>query len=242
MQGIEINTAQNVVIRYELAAFRDRLLAFLLDQAILWVSYFILLFLGMAAVSWSSASYVYYLVLMPLLFFYSLASEIIGNGQSIGKLALGIKVVKMNGKECGMSDYLVRWAFRIVDIWLSLGSLASILISSTEKNQRLGDIVGNTAVIRLRPSLHFRMNDLLNINSLENYQPVYAGVRQLSEDDMIVLKSLLERCRRHNNRAHIEALNQLVQRLKDELSLTEVPKNKMEFLRTLLKDYIVLTR
>src|SRR6185295_3491620 len=124
MRTIEITTTQNVTIEYELANVRDHILAFVIDVVIMWGSILVLVILLEIVLPKPLTQYISYFVIVPVFFFYSLVSEIAANGQTWGKKALGIKVVKIDGKEAGMSDYLIRWTFRMVDIYFSLGSVA----------------------------------------------------------------------------------------------------------------------
>lgn len=241
MPNIEINTAQNVTIQYELASVRDRILAFLLDFLILSGGMTILGF-TFAIILGSAFDYAWYFILLPILFFYSIVSEIIGNGQSIGKLALQIKIVKITGKQPATGDYLLRWAFRFIDIYASFGSVASLLISSSAKGQRMGDMLANTAVIKAKPTMNMSLSDLLNISTIDTYQPQYPEIRKMTEEDMLLVKTVIERARKYPNTAHMEALDMLVRHMVQQLQLTSMPINKTEFLRTLLRDYIVLTR
>jgi uncharacterized RDD family membrane protein YckC len=241
MRNIEINTAQNVTIQYELASLKDRILAFLLDSLILWGGLIILgiffnLLLGTAY------DYAVYLILVPTFLFYSILSEIIGNGQSIGKLALSIKVVKLTGKEPSLGDYMMRWVFRFIDIYMSLGSIASLLVSSSAKGQRMGDMLANTAIIKAKPTMLMTLNDLMSISTIDTYTPQYPSIKSMHEEDMLLVKTVIERARKHPNDAHMEALDMMVKYMMEQLGITKIPANKSEFLRTLLRDYIVLTR
>src|SRR5690606_13798469 len=118
-----------------------------------------------------------YFAMIGIFVIYQLFSEILADGQSWGKKAMGIKVVRIDGKEPGLSDYFLRAIFHITDTFASLGILAALMISSSEKKQRLGDMTANTAVIRVRFNLRFRLEDILKINTLENYEPTYPEVR-----------------------------------------------------------------
>ncbi len=242
MRTIEITTTQNVTIEYELASFRDRFFAFFID---FWILNFAILLLYLAwwySFGMDNIEYFLYLVLLPIYLFYSLASDVWMNGQTLGKKAIGIKVAKLNGKQPVISDYLIRWAFRLVDIWFSSGTIAAVLVNSTVRGQRLGDMLAHTTVIKVRSSLSIGITDVLRINTRENYQPQYPQVRSLSESDMLLIKSVIERTKKYKNTAHNEALEQLVQKLKAVLNISETPKDKIAFLKTLLNDYIVLTR
>lgn len=242
MRTIEINTTQNVTIEYELATFRDRFFAFFIDSCILNFGLIILFFGWLWVFSGSDETYFLYLVILPIYLFYTLSNEIWFNGQTPGKMAIGIKVAKINGKEPVISDYLIRWAFRLIDIWFSSGTIAAVLVNSTQRGQRLGDMLAHTTVIKVRASLNIGIGDVLRINTRENYDPLYPQVRNLSEQDMLLIKSTIERMKKYNNNAHREALDMLVEKLKNLLEINETPKDKIAFLKTLLNDYIVLTR
>ncbi len=249
MQTIDIRTTQNVTIEYELASLRERALAFFVDMLIVGMAYFILLFLVLGAfgdVIFGENGLLTNFIfgLLPVVGFmaYQFLSEVLANGQSWGKKALGIKVVRLDGAEPGLSDYFLRAVFHIVDTIASLGVLAALLISSSPKNQRLGDMTANTTVIRVRAQTRFRLEDILKISSIENYQPVYPEVRSLSEQDMLLIKHLIARYRQYPNPAHAKAVNEAAAYLVQLLDIQEIPRDKIEFLKTLIRDYIVLTR
>lgn len=246
MQTIDIRTTQNVTIEYELASLRERVIAFCIDLIIIGTIYVILLAFVSNVFGQDSSDVIGFLVgIFPLFAFlcYHLFSEILANGQSWGKKAMGIKVVRLDGQEPGLSDFLLRAIFHIVDSVISIGIVAALLISSSGKNQRLGDITANTTVIRTKHNLRFRLMDILKINTLDDYEPKYPAVRKLSEQDMLLIKGIINRQRNHPNAAHNEALDLLVNRL---CSLLEVEKparrDRIDFLKTLIRDYIVLTR
>ena len=244
MASIEILTSQNVPIEYELAGLRDRSLAFLLDFVII-IGAMIVLRIILAIIAITSMSaylYLTYFVILPIFFFYSLCMEIFCDGQSVGKMALRIKVVKLNGSEVTLSDYFIRWMFRMVDIYFSLGSIASMLVGSSEKGQRMGDIVANTTVIRLNPRHVMHLGDLLRIGTLENYTPKFPEVKNLNEEDMLTVKAVIERYSKFPNDAHHEAVEFASKTIASSIQLEKIPVNRIEFLKTVLKDYVVLTR
>lgn len=184
----------------------------------------------------------YTLFLLPIYLFYSLALESIMDGQTIGKRTMGIKVVKLTGSEPILNDYLIRWTFRMLDIWGSLGMIASLLIGSSPKRQRLGDIIANTTVIRIRSSMNLNFEDINRIKSLDNYEVSYPGVRQFSEKDMLLIKTALNRFNRYPNEAHRAALNEVLRIVIEKLQIQKRPAKPLQFLKTVINDYIVLTR
>lgn len=248
MQTIDIRTTQNVTIQYELASLRERIFAFVIDLLIITALYLVVLFVIFTLFGFEvlEAPFIGGLIfgLLPIggLMSYHLISEMLAQGQSWGKKIMGLRVVRLDGREPTASDYLLRAVFQLVDTLFSGGVVAAILISSTTRRQRLGDMTANTSVIRLRNALSFRLEDILRINSLADYQPQYPGVRQLSEQDMLVIKNAINRYRKYPNEAHQTALEELCTRLQELLQLADLPNDRVEFLKTLLRDYIVLTR
>ena len=114
--------------------------------------------------------------------------------------------------------------------------------SSTSFGQRLGGLVSNSTVVRLNPRQRVQLQDLLKISTISNYEPKYPAVRNFSEQDMLLVKQTLERYRKYKNDAHKQAVLELVEVMKKELDIQDEIKNKLEFLKTLIRDYIVLTR
>ncbi|MCC7302294.1 MAG: RDD family protein [Bacteroidia bacterium] len=248
MQTIEINTAQNVPIVYELGGLRDRLLAYLIDMITLMGTLWLLTILFTLAIptlgQTGSEVGLYSLIILLILifFFYTPAMELFNNGQSLGKMAFKIKVVRLDGGELTSTDILTRWMFRMLDIYFCAGSVAAMLVSSTEKGQRLGDLMGNTTVIRLQPRMSMALSDVLKIQSIADYTPLYPDARNIHEDDMLVIKNVLERQQKFPNPAHGQAVSLAATRIAGLLKLDAVPKNKIVFLKTVLKDYVVMTR
>ncbi|MBL7837449.1 MAG: RDD family protein [Bacteroidetes bacterium] len=242
MQTIEINTAQNVKIEYQLAGLAHRAFAYLIDLAtllVLWIIYFNTfepdLSLGLN----------YSTIIVLLLFvFYSLISELLANGQSLGKFAMGIKVIKMNGDELEFYDYFSRWALRFIDIYFSFGTIAAILIVSNKNGQRLGDLIGGTTVINKRSSFGFQLSDILRLNQKdrENYNFQYPLSHRLEEKDVLLIKSLLYRKQKYNNLAHQEALDMMVKKVAKLVDADSIPNDKQAFLNKIMTEYIILTR
>lgn len=240
MNKIEITTTQNVTIEHELSPLIYRMVAFLLDLIILVVGCSILA-LVVEGIFGKAADIVMYFTIVPILFFYSLAFEYFNNGQSIGKKALRLRVIKKDGGKVLFLDYAMRWVFRTIDIYGSFGSIASLGIMASSKNQRLGDFLANTVVVRVGKTERMQLTNLLRLNQLENYVPTYPQVINMNEEAMLIVKETLQKNKIQNNYAHQKALDFLVEKIENELEL-KAPTDKIKFLNTLLKDYVVLTR
>lgn len=247
-KSIEITTTQNVTIEYELAKLRERAVAWLLDTLIVAIGYMILVQLVrlifnnevLDSIGWGMV-----VGILPFVTFfaYHTLMEIFNTGQSVGKMVMSIKVVRLDGKDPEWSDVLLRAVLQLIDSIFSFGVIGALLIKTTAKGQRLGDMAANTTLIKIQGyPYQYRLQDILSISTLHNYEPVYPQVRHLSERDMIYIKSALSRFQKYPNRAHNDIIEDLVTELMPILQIEQRPLNRPEFLRTLLRDYIVLTR
>lgn len=242
MSTIEINTSQNVKIEYQLAGLALRLFAYLIDLAVLVVS--IIVFTNIFSDVKISNINLSIIFLMFYLVFYSLLSEVIGNGQSIGKLAMGIKVIKINGDELEFYDYFGRWTLRFIDIYFSLGIIASIMVISNKNGQRLGDLIGGTIVIKKRSTFGFKLGDILKLNQKDrdNYEFEYPLARKLEEKDVLLIKNLIYRKQSYRNKSHQQAYDALVKRIAEVVDVPQIPNDKEAFLNKVMTEYIILTR
>lgn len=246
MKTIDIRTTQNVAIEYTLARLGERGLAVAIDLIIVVGVYLLFITLLLRAFD-SLATQIplsVYTLYLPITTFigYCFFMELLAHGQTVGKRLMGLKVMRIDGESPLLSDYLLRAFFQLADLLLSSGVLGALLISSTPRRQRFGDLAANTTVIKVRTPASFQLDDILRISSIDNYQPRYPEVRQLSEEDMLLIKTVLSRYQRYSNAAHIQAVNELVEGIHQRTGLQPRAEAPVEFLRTLIKDYIVLTR
>jgi uncharacterized RDD family membrane protein YckC len=216
MRKIDITTSQNVTIEYELATVKERISSTLIDMIIIYIgsllSYGLLVLLtGMGK------SFNYIIITIPGSFFYHLLFESLNHGQTLGKKALKIRVVKITGERPVFFDFMMRTVFRVIDIASTLGTLALITISSSGRGQRVGDFFADTTVVRLMNFNSFSLNRILSMEKLKNYTPKYP------------------------NDSHINALSLLVKKIEGQLGIV-APPDKIIFLNTLIKDYVSLTR
>ena len=99
---IEIVTAQHVVIEYQLASLSERFLAMMIDLFLTYMSLFFVL------VGFSSLANYISIIFLPGFLAYHILSEWLLGGQSIGKRAVGVKVVQLNGDPPSFDQCLLR--------------------------------------------------------------------------------------------------------------------------------------
>lgn len=245
MSQLTINTTQNVNINFTAASLGQRLLSFMTDSliqlayiiTILWLVFNIL---GVSEAiknwdSWSQAA-VYIIVFLPIMF-YTIIQESIFEGQTIGKRLLKIKVVKIDGYQATFGDYLIRWLFRVIDIFSNTGLVALISIIVSDKSQRLGDISAGTAVISLKNNVTINSTILEEIDA--EYQPVYPLVIKLSDNDVRIIKETYNDARRIND---AELVHKLRLKIEEVTGIKNQSGNNHDFIKTIMKDYSFYTQ
>lgn len=238
MEYVRIDTTQNVAIDYEIASLGERILAYLVDLLV-FVAYAItwsIIITGIIDyISFTDA--LIWVIALPL-FFYDLLCEIIMNGQSFGKKAMKIKVVKLDGSQPTLGSYLLRWLLRLIEGgFFCYGAVAMLVYLLNGKGQRLGDIAAGTTVIKLKPRV--ALTEVTTSHDLHaTYFPQYPQASHLSDRDAAIIKDLLAASIRERNMSMLTALSARVQGL---LDIKEVADPE-EFLKTVLKDFTYYTQ
>lgn len=244
MESVTIQTTQNVRIDYELAKTGSRVSAFLIDAVAFTILYWIIsLLLVNFMDSPGDFSILAFGTIFGFLGYYFLL-ELFNRGQTIGKKVVGLRVIRLDGRDPTPADFLTRSVFLLPDVLLSSGIPAMLLISSGRYKQRLGDMVAGTVVIQTAISSAFTLEEIMGITSREDHEPEFPGVQRFTNNDMMVVKHTLQRSLKYGNAAHKLAVRKLAIRIADELELDkkEVKYTPEKFLEKVLLDFIVLTR
>lgn len=231
MDNFQIETAQNISILQNVASVGDRILAFIIDSFILGL-YLISTGLVISGAGLDAAGeWVYYMVMgVPLLLYY-LLWESLWNGQTPGKAALKLRVVKLDGTQPAFSNYILRWLLRILDISLSSGAIAVVTILLNGKGQRLGDLAAGTTVISEKQQIGLEHTLIVDIP--ENYQPKYPQVSILKDNDIQQIKNLYRSALLNGDHHIILSLSEKLSQLLDIKPL----QRPVDFVRQVISDY-----
>ncbi|GGE94404.1 RDD family protein [Hymenobacter cavernae] len=232
MSTIRVQTTQNVTIEYEVASVGDRIIATILDYLVLFV--WSVVVIGIASQFGQTALVVLAigLVGVPYLF-YHLISEVFFNGQSLGKRARDLKVVRLDGGRPSLGDYLLRWLLRLIDLGVFSGAVAVITILINGHGQRLGDLAAGTTVVRLRPAAGAG-RAAAHLGSLDpNYQVVFPQAANLADHDVALIRQLLAQGLERQNYL---LLNEVANKVKNLTGIYTTLSDEA-FLRTLLRDH-----
>jgi uncharacterized RDD family membrane protein YckC len=160
VESARMVTPEAVALEFRTANLGSRILAYLLDMVIVALG----ILAGLLAVAligqasdvvvpdWVALTVV--LVLLPGWWLgYFIAFETLWRGRTPGKAALGLRVVTREGAPVRFRHAAIRALLGLVDFLVLGGFLAVVFILLTRDNQRLGDLVAGTLVLRERSAL-----------------------------------------------------------------------------------------
>ena len=250
MQTVKIKTSQNIDIDYEVAGLGERILARIVDMGVFIGLFYIIYIIIIAFVLTSAPRFgsggfggipvflIVLLIIYSIVFiFYDLVAEIYFNGQSIGKYAIKIKVVNIDGARPTIGQYFLRWAFRLLDFGITFGIGAVISVAVSEKKQRIGDLVAGTTLIKTKPRTTL---DELFLNSQDDsYEPVFPEVSTLTDEEIALIHEVISNFKSTGNSRVV--YNMAVQ-VKEHIAVTAPREmNDFDFLQTIIKDYSYVT-
>ena len=251
---IQISTAFNIDLEFEIAPFHKRLLAYLIDFLILLIYLFSMkyvLYAGFALDLEENAGLDILIISIPM-FLYSLATELWMNGQTVGKRLMGIRVISLDGDEPTFGQFLLRWITKFFEwpflfgyIMFSIGDLFQyiigtgflgiavvIIITVTAKNQRLGDLAAGTVIVNTKSGMSVEDTVFMNISN-ENYKVLFPEVMRLSDSDINTIKTVLTQAKKRNN---IDMCMRVESKVKEVLAIRS-DLYAPDFLEKLLEDY-----
>ncbi|MBW3614066.1 MAG: RDD family protein [Actinobacteria bacterium] len=150
-----IVTPEAVVLEFETAGLASRMLAAMIDLAILGTLLFVLAIaagvlseIGVDFGGFGAA--LLYVSLFLIIFGYPAALETLWRGRTVGKAAMGLRVVTVEGGPVRFRHAAIRAILGLLDKYLLTGAVGIISVLLTRRNQRLGDLVAGTMVLRER--------------------------------------------------------------------------------------------
>jgi uncharacterized RDD family membrane protein YckC len=232
MLVVKLDTGFNIEVEFPIAPFHRRLFAWITDFLVL-ISYLWVMAIILSSVlggGWVEGHlWIFILYFLPFLL-YHLVLEYFLNGQSLGKRAMRIKVITMEGGQPSISQYLIRWMFRLIDVsFFFMPGFFSILLS--QRSQRIGDIVAGTIVIDTRASTGWQDTIFTEVET--TYKPKYPQVMQLTDKDINTLKSIINAVKKRND---YELAHRIAERIQSKLNM-QADEDSLSFLQRLMKDY-----
>ncbi|WP_211786217.1 RDD family protein [Kitasatospora viridis] len=149
----DLVTGEAVVLGLRTAKLPSRALAAVIDLVVEFVAFFAVTLLLLAVLDGLDDAASAALVICLMVFFLvglPVLVETLSRGRSLGKLALGLRVVRTDGGPVRFRHSLVRGLVGVVEVVLLTGVPAVITSLISTDGRRLGDIFGGTVVVRER--------------------------------------------------------------------------------------------
>lgn len=241
--SMQFETPENVQVQYVPAGLGTRFLAWFIDQVFVFLLVIVMAVILIAGgISFASALEdmdvdnirpdelgAYFVGIMMLVigfgsFVYFTLSELMMRGQTLGKRASGIRVVKINGFALDPGSILIRNLFRVADniplLW--------IIPVLSRRYQRLGDMVAGTTVVSdegpemtdIRAALAERKA------SDAEFRFSAKSLQRLNETDFEAVERLLDRWRGIPESQRDQLLSKLVGSLVTKLNAEPPPPDR----------------
>ena len=254
MAIIQISTAFNIDLEFEIAEFHKRLLAYFIDFVLLVIFLFgmkSVLYDGFLLEMEENKGLDILIISLPMLL-YSLLTELWMNGQTIGKKLMSIRVISLEGGEPTLGQFLLRWMTKFFEWPFLFGYIAFsnanlftycfvtglfgiavvIIISVSPKNQRLGDMAAGTVVVNAKSALTVADTVFMEINQAD-YKVMFPEVMRLSDRDINTIKTVLIQADKKGN---YDMCHRVALKIKEVLNI-QSDMHVDQFLEKLLADY-----
>lgn len=222
---LTIDTPEQIPLEFPLAGIGSRFLAVALDSLIQFFGWLVLALLFAwfepdltriwpKAAVWAFAI----LVILGFVIFsgYFAVFETVWNGQTPGKRAVRIRVIKDSGRPISVYEAIIRNVIRVVDEIPGFYAVGIISIFVSARNKRLGDFAAGTVVV--------------HENALTELQPAWEAdktkegsaynVANLSLADLELIEAFLQR--RYDLGAEVRqrSAEQIATRMRQKLQIT----------------------
>jgi len=216
-----VETPEHVEVRLELAGVGSRMAAAVLDTIIIYFSLLGIMLVGGrvggvfgSAGSWFLAFLI--LLLYGIVWGYFAAFEAWNGGRTLGKQALGIRVVMDTGQRVTTGAAVVRNLVRLLDCYFPFLPVlpAMLLMFLNKSNKRLGDMAAGTIVVRDRPT-DWTLGAMPA--PVDEEEPVETGPPELTDDEFRLLDRFLGRLNDLEPGVQVRITQELAKRFEDRI-------------------------
>jgi uncharacterized membrane protein SpoIIM required for sporulation/uncharacterized RDD family membrane protein YckC len=222
-QHLEVETPENVLLDLEVAGFGSRLLAALLDTLILSGLIAALIAVSVALSVWELLpsnrwmGALLFLAGIAIWYGYYILFEGLRAGQTPGKRAIGIRVVRDTGRPVTLGDAAIRNLLRTADFFPPPYLTGLLLMAFHPRGKRLGDLAAGTVVVRDRPFQEAPRRPEPQIPAVRLAPPL------LDNDEFGLLAQFVDRAGGLDGRARERLASALAARLTDRVPAGSSP-------------------
>lgn len=149
----EILLGEGVIIDARPASFATRMVGAVIDITALAVVSYLLAVIVFAIgfqIDPAAAQALLLLFVVTMLVIVPATVETLTRGRSLGKLAMGLRIVRDDGGPIRVRHAIIRALMGVLEIWITTGAIALISSLVHPQGKRLGDILAGTYAIRIR--------------------------------------------------------------------------------------------
>lgn len=151
----EVLSGEAVAIDVQPLGFFMRTLGALIDMTVGWVLFALFLWLrlwllGAGIIDPSIDGILSITALVMCFVLVPIVVEVALRGRSLGKLAVGGRIVRLDGGAAGFRHAFIRALIGVLEIYMTFGAIALLTGAFTARSQRLGDLVAGTYSQRVR--------------------------------------------------------------------------------------------
>ncbi len=208
-----VSTPEHVAFGYEVAGIGSRFGAALLDTTIIAVLYLLIQVLLLTTNALSDRVFSggatgisgFFVLILTVLAFgvlwgYYVFFETLWNGQTPGKRAARLRVIRENGGSIGFWEALIRNLVRLIDFLPIAYGFGVVAMFTNSRARRLGDYAAGTVVVRENASVTLAqlvargtVGQAAVAADPTNPLALYMDVRRLSPTDLGLVRELLTR-------------------------------------------------
>jgi uncharacterized RDD family membrane protein YckC len=183
--GDEILTGEGVALQVSAASVIARAGAWLIDAFLTGVgllgAFWLLGWVGLDRFDEASGTAMIYVLLLTFFFILPVTVETVSRGRSLGKLALGLQVIRDDGGPVRVRHAAVRALVGCFELWLLFGGLAFVVSMLNDRGKRVGDFLAGTYVARMRGVRHtllplYQPPELAGWAALTDIRPLPEGL------------------------------------------------------------------
>lgn len=162
---------------------------------------------------------------------YPVVSETFLNGQTFGKKVFHMRVVTLEGGGPKLTSLILRWLMLPIDLFFACG-IGEMCVFFTERQQRLGDIIAGTWVVKTQTYETDNIN-LNGYNHDDNYQVEYPKAKNLKPSQALVIADAIDASDSPNVRFALLDLSRKVENIVGKSHHDDITA----FLTAVLNDY-----
>ncbi|MGM7697359.1 RDD family protein [Microbacterium sp. A84] len=151
----EVLSGEAVAIDIQPLGFFMRTLGALIDMALSWALFLLFLWLRTwllvtGIVTGAIDGIMNVLAIVVCFVVVPIVMELALRGRSVGKLAVGGRIVRLDGGATGFRHAFIRALIGVLETYMTFGAIALLSGAFTARSQRLGDLVAGTYSQRVR--------------------------------------------------------------------------------------------